>query len=326
MWVPIATAWTLHKISPPCLRSTGIRRCVRNNALATDLNSNVPNPFFIDNFQSLQSSNPLAWDQISKLSFFTSPTIQKNRLLRELPHMTGLTRTGNPVGKVRNDQFEISADKRFSHGFNFTFSFTSTDVREKLFLPNEYDRIPDTWITGTTARPYRITATGIYELPFGRGRAFWQQGILSRIAGGWQIAGTAEAQPGALLSWGNLFFYGKLEDIQVENPTLDRWFNTDAGFEKVATKTPTSFQARVFPTRIDGLRADGLKLVNGSVERKIRILEKFDLQIRLDAINVLNRSHFAAPNVTPTSTDFGRVTDQREVINRFIQIQARIRF
>jgi len=299
---------------------------VRNNALATDLNSNVTNPFFIDNFKSLQTSSPKVWDQISKLSFFTSPTIQKNRLLRNFPEMTGLTQTANPIGKVKNRQFEVSIEKRFSKGFNFTASFTNTDVSEKVFLPNEYDRTPQQWITGTTARPYHFTATGIYELPFGRGRSFVRSGVLSQIVGGWQIAGTAEVQPGQLLSWGNLFFYGNLDDIQVDSPTLEHWFNTDAGFEKNSAKTPTTFQARVFPTRIDGLRADGFKIVNGSVEKNLRILEKFDMQIRMDAINVLNRSHFDVPNLTPTATDFGRVTASREVINRFIQLQARLRF
>jgi hypothetical protein len=298
----------------------------RNSALASDLNSNVPNPFHIENFRPLQTSDPLVWDRISKLSFFTSPTIQKHRLLRDFPHMTGLTRTSVPLGKVRNTQWEVSAEKRFSSGFNFNFSFTKTDVEEQVFLPNEFDRVPQQWITGTAARPYRIAATGIYELPFGRGRPFWNSGILSHMAGGWQIAGTAEAQPGNLLSWGNLFYYGSLEDIAVENPTLDRWFNVDAGFERNASRTPAAFHTRVFPQRIDGLRADGSKLVNGSLQRSIQFLEKMSLQLRLDAINLLNRSHFAAPNVTPTSTNFGKVTAAAEVVNRFIQIQAKLRF
>jgi hypothetical protein len=46
----------------------------------------------------------------------------------------------------------------------------------------------------------------------------------------------------------------------------------------------------------------------------------------MDAINLLNRSHFANPNLTTTSTDFGRVTGAAEVVNRFIQLQARLRF
>ena len=56
--------------------------------------------------------------------------------------MTGVTRQNNPLGKARNHQFEVSLDKRFSKGFNFNLAFTKSDVREKVFLPNEFDRTP----------------------------------------------------------------------------------------------------------------------------------------------------------------------------------------
>jgi hypothetical protein len=135
-----------------------------------------------------------------------------------------------------------------------------------------------------------------------------------------------EAQPGVVLSWGNLFYYGNLQDIDVENPTIDRWFNTDAGFEKNAARTPAGFHTRVFPQRIAGVEGDVFRLVNGSVKRDFSFKEKLSLQIRMDAINLLNRSHFANPNLTTTSTDFGRVTGAAEVVNRFIQLQARLRF
>jgi hypothetical protein len=299
---------------------------VRNSALATDLNSNVTNPFFIDNFKSLQTSDPLTWDRISKLAFFTSPTIQKNRLLRDFPQMTGLTRTAVPVGKVKNRQFEVSADKRFSKGFNFTFSFTTTDVREKTFLGNEFDRTPQQWYSGASARPFRLAATWIYEMPFGKGRSYWRGGALGAVAGGWQVSGTLEAQPGNILTWGNLFFTGNLDDIKTDTKTIERWFNVDAGFEKNAARTPAAFHTRVFPQRINDLRADGTKLLNGSVQRSFNLAEKLSMTIRMDALNVLNRSHFAAPNLTTTSTNFGKVTAAAEVVGRFVQLQARIRF
>ena len=68
------------------------------------------------------------------------------------------------------------------------------------------------------------------------------------------MSGSWEYQPGALLDWGNLFFYGDLDDIKLDNPTRDRWFNTDAGFEKDPAKTPAAFQKRTFPFRVDGVR------------------------------------------------------------------------
>ena len=66
-------------------------------------------------------------------------------------------------------------------------------------------------------------------------------GVLAAILSGWQVGGTYEWQPGALLEWpGNIFFYGDLDDIKLDNPTTDRWFNTDAGFEKDPAKVPAN--------------------------------------------------------------------------------------
>ena len=95
---------------------------------------------------------------------------------------------------------------------------------------------------------------------------------LAAIVGGWQLAGNYDYQPGSLLGdWTNLFFYGDLDDIAVDNPTLDRWFNTDAGFEKDPARTPAGFQKRQFPFRVDGVRGQALSFLNMSVTRSLGI-------------------------------------------------------
>ena len=96
-------------------------------------------------------------------------------------------------------------------------------------------------------------------------------GLLAAIVGGWQLAGNYDYQPGSLLDWSNLFFYGDLDDIAVDNPTLDRWFNIDAGFEKDPARTPAAFQKRQFPFRIDGVRGQALSFLNMSVTRSLGI-------------------------------------------------------
>jgi hypothetical protein len=189
---------------------------------------------------------------------------------------------------------------------------------------NEFDPEPS-WILTNFGVPHRLAATGILELPFGKGRAFLQSGIASALLGGWQIAGTYEWQPGALLDWGNLFYYGDPADVANGERTLDRWFNTD-GFERNAQRTPAAFQARVFPARIQGVRADGLNRIDANIQRDFRITERITFQLRMDALNAANRSQFEAPNRDPISTNFGRVTNNTSSTMRFLLFQARIRF
>ncbi len=167
------------------------------------------------------------------------------------------------------------------------------------------------WQGSNDARPWRLAGAGTYELPFGRGRQFLNQGGWgAAVAGGWQVSGTWEFQPGALLDWGgqNIFFYGNLDDIAVDNPTRERWFNTDAGFEKDPAKIPAAFQKRAFPFRIDGVRSMPLTFVNMSIQRSVGLGGARSLQFRLDAQNLFNRQQWNGPNLNPTSTQFGQVT------------------
>ncbi len=96
---------------------------VRNNDVATDMNRNVPNPFYIGNFESIRTSDPVLYQQMSTLSQFTSTTIQKNRLLRPFPHMNGLYDSAAPLGKARTHALEVNFQRRLSRGLSLNASY-----------------------------------------------------------------------------------------------------------------------------------------------------------------------------------------------------------
>lgn len=307
--------------------ATGNRR---NNSIATELNRNVPNPFYIGNFDSIRTSDPVLYQQLSTLGQFQSTTIQKNRLLRQFPHMNGLFDSTDPGGKARTHALEVNFQRRFSKGFNLNASYSRMLQENKTIFENEFNTEPTVFWPSDTARPHRFTATGIYELPFGKGRAFLQSGMLNHIFGGFQIAATYEFQPGPLLAWGNLFYNGDINNFETEatsSPkTLDQWFNTNVKVDRVAANQPAAFHVRVFPRFFNGLRADGLNQWNANVSRQFKVHERFKFQIRADIINLQNRSQMAGPDLSPTSTNFGRITSQTSSLNRFYQLQARIQF
>jgi len=297
---------------------------VRDTSAMTSMTQNVTNPFRITNFASLQASDPLQYGNLATVGFFTGANIQKNVLLRPFPQMNGLTQSNASLGKSRTDSLQVTVQRRFAKGFSLNLGYTRMHARAADFFYNEFDSEP-TWRESNDARPHRLVGSGIYQFPFGKGRAFAKSGVLSYLIGGFQIAATYEWEPGPLLDWGNLFYYGDLADIRKGPHTLDEWFNTD-GFERVASKMPASYHVRVFPTRIDGVRADMTNQWNTNLQREFRIKEGMTLQLRVDDLNVQNRTQFAGPNVSPTSTNFGWVTAQTSATKRFIQIQGRIRF
>jgi hypothetical protein len=294
------------------------------------MSGNVTNPFYIGNFESLKTSDPVLYQNMSTLGQFTSTTIARNRLLRPFPQMNGITNTTVPIGKSRTHALELNFNRRFAKGFNLNASYTRMFQEDQTTIENEFEAAPRIWYPTNNARPHRLTATGIFELPFGKGHAFLQNGIGNHILGGWQFAVTYEFQPGPLLGWGNLFYYGDVNnfgsDATSSPKTLGQWFNTGLPYEKDSAKTPVGNHVRVFPRVLNELRADGLSQFNGNVVRNFRIREGLKLQLRGDALNLQNRSQFAAPDLTPTSSTFGKIQSQTSSTNRFYQVQARITF
>ena len=297
---------------------------VRNDMIASDLSANVSNPFHISNLSGFSQSDPTLYRELSVRPFFTSPTIRKNQLLRPFPHMNGLNLANLPYGKSRTDELQVILERRFAKGFNLNVSYSRLRADSFSWVENEF-ALPSTWTVSNNGRPHRFLATSIFELPFGKARAFRNTGWLSHLVGGWQFGLTYEWQPGPALSWPNVFYHGEVEDIGRADRTLDRWFNTE-GFERSASKGPAAFHRRVFPTVIESVRADMTNQLNANILRDFRFGERWGFQLRLDALNLQNRSQFDAPSTDPYSTNFGKVTNQTATTNRWIQIQARLRF
>jgi hypothetical protein len=294
----------------------------RNNAIASNLSTNVANPFYIGNFSSLKTSNPLLYQNMSSLSFFTSPTITKAQLLLPYPQLTGLTDYTNE-GKVKTHELEVFFTKRFSKGFNANIAYTRMYGQAADYYYNTFDTTAS-WEEASSTRPNHFSGSMVAELPFGKGKPLASRGIAAKIAGGFQLAGTYEYQSGPLLSFGNLFYNGNLADIAKGPHSLAEWFNTD-NFVTSAAAAPASYQARVFPKYVDQLRAAPTSIWNSNIQREFVLLERMRLQFRFDVLNLFNHTTFAGPDTNPLNSTFGKVLSTTGQPRR-LQIQVKLRF
>jgi len=311
----------------------------RNTAIDSWLNGGVTNPFRLStNFPNLANENPALWADMNTQSFFTNSTISRAQLLKPFPQMTGLTQQMSPLGLVRTHGVELTFNRRFTRGWNLMLAYTGTKARAADWFPNSYDQRP-AWEESNSSRPHRLTATGMYQFPFGRRRAFFKKGVLSRVLSGMQIAGTFEYQSGPLLGWSNRYYYGDISGIVKSDPTVDEWFNTsgaacneipgaDTGWERCPQRAPGTYQVRVFPNRIAGLRRDKTLQTNANVQKEIAMRpdSRVKFILRFDMLNVFNRYQFDNPNTDPMNTNFGVVQQQTAATNRFLQFQGRIQF
>jgi hypothetical protein len=88
--------------------------------------------------------------------------------------------------------------------------------------------------------------------------------------------------------------------------TLSRWFDT-SGFERAAPRQLAS-NYRTFPSLMSGIRGPGVNSWDISVIKRIPITETVKFQLRGEFLNAMNRTHFSAPTMAPTSTLFGMIT------------------
>jgi hypothetical protein len=196
--------------------------------------------------------------------------------------------------------------------------------RDATNFLNPFEQTP-TWLDSNNGRPHRITGSAVWQLPFGKGRTLVRSGIGSALLGGFQIAVTYEWQPGPLLQFPNLFYNGDISAINSGDHTLSAWFNT-AGFVTTPALAPDTYHVRAFPVQVGGLRADSTNQWNANVQREFKLRERMRLELRMEALNLCNHPQFSGPIVNPTASNFGAVVSTTAAINRFLQMQGRIRF
>ena len=165
---------------------------------------------------------------------------------------------------------------------------------------------------------HRFSLSFSYDLPFGKGKALLDNnGVISKILGGWQTFGVITLQTGrpftvALLpefdnsntGRSNLGFGANdrpnLTGIaKLSNPSPSKWFNTAA----FAIPAYGSF-GNAGRNILDG---PGYQNVNFSLVKNTSISEGLNLQFRAEFFNLFNHPNFGLPDNFVGSPSFGSV-------------------
>src|SRR5262249_40412788 len=127
----------------------------------------------------------------------SSQTINRENLLRPFPQFGSVVTTNNQ-GYSWYHSFQGRIEKRFSKGYTLQANYTFSKFMQATELLNQDDPLPAEVISDSDY-PHRFVASGIYELPFGKGQKFLtsSNGAVSRLVGGWQFQGVYTFQSGA---------------------------------------------------------------------------------------------------------------------------------
>jgi hypothetical protein len=264
---------------------------VRDQATINSLSATFASPFY--------GTNPIYGRNISRAD-----------LLKPYPQFGDIS-SDDPAGYSWYHSLQMRSEKRFSHGFTFQLAYTFSKTMEATEFLNPTDPMPCETISALD-RPHRLAASGVWELPFGKGRPFgsaWPRAI-DLVLGGWQLGVVVTRQSGAPLGFGNALFLGDIKNIPLPKSQrdVDRWFNTDAGFNRNSNAQLVS-NLRTFPLLFSGVRGDDQRSWDSSFVKKFHLHgERTTLQFRANVFNSWNQTNFADPNRTPTSSSFGRIT------------------
>ena len=244
-----------------------------------------------------------------------SSVIGRASLLTPNPHFTGLTTTTNE-GYSNYHALQTRIDQRFSRGYTVQATYTWSKTMEAGGFLNEMDRDPYYQIADYDI-PHRISLSGIYELPFGKGRSFWSQAprLANYVVGGWQVQAIWSWQTGTPLAWGNVINYGNIKNIPLSGSqqTIDRWFNTaDFGeHNQGAVLQPAYLPQPVCHSAQS--RHEQLGHVHSEEHASHRADQYPDPR---ETLNTLNHAMFNGPNTDPYNTAFGAITTSRGYARR----------
>jgi len=269
--------------------------------------------------------------------------IARQQLLLPYPQFGNVQYAFESVGRTWYDSLQVSAQKRYSTYLVLALSYTFSKNLDAINFLNGQDPTPTKELS-VSDRPHRAVLSGVYQLPFGRGRKFlsgagrWQE----LAVGGWEYNFIGTFQSGTPFS--NPTNVDQIANPTISNSTLDNYFNTcvqqvagnsvtpNANRTGSVACTNPAWRVRAANT-LQNIQLTSSVLRNPwrtqwdmSLNKRFNFTERINAQFRLEAFNVFNTPIFGGPNNSTTSLNFGLVTRNQQNFPRNVQLGFKFNF
>lgn len=283
---------------------------------------NQLNPQFFSQGSGLLQSVPNPFFGIIPTGPLSAATTTRAQLLRPFPQFTDVQGGYSFLGDSIYHAFALKVEKRFSEDFSLLTAYTFSKLIDAVAgssgtsrpgaaqntgVLNWYDLSRER-SKGAEDIPHRLVFTGLWALPFAKEANGWKQ----QVMGGWQLNMIMTLQSGSTISLtapgtsgvigGNRPNVVDGVDPKLDNPTIERWFNTDA------FTAPAPFTLGNGSRTLPSVMTDGVANFDLSIFKDFAITERTKLQLRGEAFNLMNTPTFDTPNRSVTSQTFGVVT------------------
>ena len=221
-------------------------------------------------------------------------------------------------GQGHYEGLQLNVQQRFTKGLQLGVSYawghSINDVQDYgIYATNPQDNKNLRAEKGNSGDDVRHTASYqlIYELPFGPGKAHLRAGLLSRVAGGWQLSSVGQIRSGiagSVLLGVNTFGNGTLTNQRpnavagvsqyASDKTVDHYLNP-AAYSLPAAGTFGNLGRNTFYGPV--YAQEDVSLIKNEVFK-----ERYRAQFRAEVFNVLNHPNFDLPQATFGTSTFGQ--------------------
>ena len=273
-------------------------------------------------------------------------------LRRPFPNIGGIAQTSS-FGFGRYAGLTAKWEKRFSEGLTYTASYTyghalatsGTTLSGSAGLASKDPRnLSLAYSSAAWDIRHNFVGNFLYELPFGKGKKFisGMGSVGNTLIGGWQINGLISIRTGApftlgtndcIGAWGNCtpdVLSGKdPKNAPSGGRTAAQWFDTSAVVRPARSEANATTGAIIGTNGTLGLQSNnspGQQVVDLGLFKSFRLTERFGLQFRSEAFNLLNTVQFAGPNRIQGDPNFGRIIGSQAGTERKFQLSLRVSF
>jgi hypothetical protein len=282
------------------------------------LSTSAANDATVQSFLQTNVANPFRnLPEAAGTAFFSPSTVQRQQLLRPFPQFQNVN-VFEDDGRSWYDAFQLRVERRFAQDFSFLGTYTYSRLEEELTRLNPTDTQYERRI-GDADIPHRFTASGIWELPFGRGKQFFREagGLAQVLLGGFQLTGLYQFQTGLPLTVPPAELTPGTTDIvtTINSSTIDTGtFDINLLQDRAALRN--GFAIRTAPSRFSSFRGDTYSSLDMSLLKNIGFTETVRLQLRAEVFNVFNKPLFTGIDLNAqTRTSFGRVLTGNNQVN-----------
>lgn len=272
------------------------------------LSQTVPNPFYLFSTPD-KFPGPLR----------NQRNVSIGSLLRPFPHYTSLLQQLTPGRQDRFHSIQLKAQRPFSNGLSLLFGYAyNRQYAQEFFNSDDQYAQKFSYIDNASPR-HRVSIAGTYDLPFGKGRPLLSNlhPVLNAILGGWSTSSLFQYNSGAFLRFGAALVDG---NPRIDNPTRGRYFDTSK------FKVLPAFTPRMNPWQFPGVNGPRFANIDSTLSKYFPLRgDALRLEFKLEAYNMTNSFMATNPNLSVTSSLFGRSTGQANR-GREIQYTIRLRF